>query len=141
MTLAMAGARKDAGVTVAEVNLKFIWDVVSQIKAGERGKAYVVDAEQRLIAHPDLSLVLRNTTLSPRSAAGSDVARDPEGREVLSASAAVPPLGWRVFVDLPTSEAHAPLCGARIKNERSRGNRRNDLCSGGRGSELIAPAR
>jgi signal transduction histidine kinase len=109
MTLAMAGARKDAGVTVAEVNLKFIWDVVSQIKAGERGKAYVVDAQQRLIAHPDLSLVLRNTTLSPRSAAGSDVARDPEGREVLSASAAVPPLGWRVFVDLPTSEAHAPL--------------------------------
>ncbi len=30
---------------VAEVNLKFIWDVVSQIKVGERGKAYVVDAQ------------------------------------------------------------------------------------------------
>ena len=28
MTLAMAGARRDAGVSVAEVNLKFIWDVV-----------------------------------------------------------------------------------------------------------------
>jgi hypothetical protein len=32
MTLAIAGTRRDAGVSVAEVNLKLIWDVVSQIK-------------------------------------------------------------------------------------------------------------
>jgi signal transduction histidine kinase len=108
MTLAMAGARKEAGVTVAEVNLKFIWDVVSQIKAGERGRAYVLDAEQRLIAHPDLSLVLRNTAV-PGATGDEGATRDPEGRQVLSASAPVPPLGWRVFVDLPTSEAYAPI--------------------------------
>ena len=36
MTLALAGGH-DAGVSVAEVNLKFIWDVVSQIKVGGRG--------------------------------------------------------------------------------------------------------
>src|SRR6266545_554191 len=34
MTLALAGSGQEAGVTVAEVNLKFIWDVISQIKAG-----------------------------------------------------------------------------------------------------------
>ena len=33
------GRRRDAGVSIAEVNLKFIWDVVSQIKVGERGYA------------------------------------------------------------------------------------------------------
>ena len=64
MTLALTGTRRDAGVSVAEVNLKLIWDVVSQIKVGERGQAYVVDAQGRLIAHPDISLVLRNTDLS-----------------------------------------------------------------------------
>ncbi len=64
MTLALAGTRKDAGVSIAEVNLKLIWDVVSQIKVGERGHAYVVGAEGRLIAHPDISLVLRNTDMS-----------------------------------------------------------------------------
>ena len=64
MTLAMAGARRDAGVSVAEVNLKFIWDVVSQIKVGKKGQAFVIDARGRLIAHPDISLVLRNTDLS-----------------------------------------------------------------------------
>ncbi len=64
MTLALAGTRKDAGVSIAEVNLKLIWDVVSQIKVGERGHAYVVGAQGRLIAHPDISLVLRNTDMS-----------------------------------------------------------------------------
>src|SRR6202008_2782946 len=64
MTLALAGARRDAGVSVAEVNLKLIWDVVTQIKVGERGQAYVIDGTGRLIAHPDISLVLRNTDLS-----------------------------------------------------------------------------
>src|SRR5439155_6796315 len=47
-----------------EVNLKLIWDVVSQIKVGERGHAYVVGSQGRLIAHPDISLVLRNTDMS-----------------------------------------------------------------------------
>ena len=64
MTLSLAGTRKDAGVSIAEVNLKLIWDVVSQIKVGERGHAYVVGSQGRLIAHPDISLVLRNTDMS-----------------------------------------------------------------------------
>ena len=37
MTLALAGAFRDAGVSVAEINLKFIWDLVSQIKVGRGG--------------------------------------------------------------------------------------------------------
>ena len=64
MTLSVAGTRLDAGVSVAEVNLKLIWDVVSQIKVGEHGQAYVIDAGGRLIAHPDISLVLRNTDMT-----------------------------------------------------------------------------
>jgi hypothetical protein len=64
MTLAMAGARRDAGVSVAEVNLTHIWDVVNAIKVGRSGRAYVVDAQGRLIAHPEISLVLRYTDFS-----------------------------------------------------------------------------
>ena len=37
MTIAVAGSGAQAGVTVVEVNLKFIWDVVSQIKVGQTG--------------------------------------------------------------------------------------------------------
>src|SRR6202040_2299235 len=122
MTLAIAGTRRDAGVSVAEVNLKLIWDVVSQIKVGQRGYAYVVDAQGRLIAHPDISLVLRNTDLSrlahirTGSAETTEGApdlvqavEDIEGRRVLAAHAQIAPLGWRVFVEMPIGEAYAPL--------------------------------
>jgi two-component system NtrC family sensor kinase len=128
MTLAIAGTRRDAGVSVAEVNLKLIWDVVSQIKVGERGHAYVVDAQGRLIAHPDISLVLRNTDMSKlaqvraaragasggegASASPVQEAENIEGRKVLTAYAPVTPLGWLVFVELPAEEAYAPLYAA-----------------------------
>ena len=64
MTLSLAGTRRDTGVSIAQVNLKLIWDVVSKIKVGEHGRAYVVNSDGRLIAHPDISLVLRNTDMS-----------------------------------------------------------------------------
>ncbi len=119
MTLAVAGTRRDAGVSVAEVNLKLIWDVISQIKVGQKGHAYVVGPGGRLIAHPDISLVLRNTDMSRLSqvqaaqnaTAGDDLkeATDTQGRKVLTAHARVAPLGWLVFVELPVEEAYAPL--------------------------------
>ena len=62
MTIARP-AGSGGGVTAAEVNLKFVWDVVSRIKIGESGLAYVVDATGTLIAHPDISLVLKKSDL------------------------------------------------------------------------------
>ena len=121
MTIALAGARRDAGVSIAEVNLKFIWDVVSQIKVGDRGHAYVVDAEGRLIAHPDISLVLEQLGFfAPGPGArGAAPCRGPvplrnafegiRGERVLAAHAAIAPLGWLVFVELPIAEAYAPI--------------------------------
>jgi len=124
MTLALAGTRKDAGVSIAEVNLKLIWDVVSQIKVGEHGHAYVVGVQDRLIAHPDISLVLRNTDMSklpqvrmaqanggviPESLEDS---KNIQGQEVLTASAPILPLRWTMFVELPVKEAYASLYAA-----------------------------
>ena len=80
ITIAMAGRGQDAGVTVADVNLKFIWDVISQIKIGKAGHAYVVDSRGNLIAHPDISLgVCRRPTCrrSLRSATRWRVLLDP----------------------------------------------------------------
>src|SRR5205085_2992003 len=119
MTLALAGSRKDSGVSIAEVNLKLIWDVVSQIKVGEHGHAYVVGSQGRLIAHPDISLVLRNTDMSKltqvqaartgsaNEAAALQGALNIQGQEVLTASAPIAPLGWTMFVELPVEEAYA----------------------------------
>ncbi|MGE5268520.1 MAG: GAF domain-containing protein [Thiohalocapsa sp.] len=130
MTLAIARDGKDAGVTVAEINLKLIWDVITAMKIGQNGYAYVVDGRGRLVAYPDISLVLRDTDLSalPQVAAalrepagGHDaddagdavrVAKNLAGRAVLTAHAAIDPPGWLVFVEVPLKEAFAPLYGA-----------------------------
>jgi methyl-accepting chemotaxis protein len=91
----------------------------------------VVDAQGRLIAHPDISLVLRNTDMSRLAQvqaarmAGSkgttptdgptetvQESENIEGRKVLTAYASVAPLGWLVFVELPAEEAYAPLYAA-----------------------------
>jgi GAF domain-containing protein/HAMP domain-containing protein len=122
MTLSLAGTRRDAGVSIAQVNLKLIEDVLAQIKSVGHARAYVVDAQGRLIAHPDISLVLRNTDMSQlvqvRSAraAGANAsaeqvqeATDIQGQKVLTAYATVAPLGWLVFVETPIEEAYAPL--------------------------------
>lgn len=122
MTIAVAGPRPDHGVVVAEVNLKFIWDVVWQIKVGKEGRIYLVDSAGRLIAHPDISLVLRKMDLSHLAhvqaaraeRAGettnyASVATDLSGKQVLTAYAPVEQLGWFVFAELPIEEAFEPL--------------------------------
>ncbi|HZT64051.1 MAG TPA: cache domain-containing protein, partial [Burkholderiales bacterium] len=122
MTIAVAGAGDRAGVTVAEVNLKFIWDVITRIRIGDRGLAYVVDSRGQLIAHPDISLVLQKLDLSAlpqvkaarEAGSGGDagrvsISRSLQGREVLTAYAGIAPLGWLVFVEQPLTEAFAPL--------------------------------
>lgn len=120
LTIALAGERRAAGVVVAEVDLKFVWDVVNEIKVGLRGVAFVVDAGGRLIAHPDMSLVLRVPDLShlPQVLAARDAAAQPSaatarsslvGGPVLSAHSVISPLGWRVFVEVPIAEAYAPI--------------------------------
>jgi signal transduction histidine kinase len=116
MTIAMP--QSGGGVTVAEVNLKFIWDVVSQIKVGKAGLAYVVDRTGALIAHPDISLVLQKTTLDNLEQVKAaltpgreevTIARDPKGRDVLTAHSAIAPLGWVVLIEQPLEEAFEPL--------------------------------
>ncbi|MDP1837991.1 MAG: histidine kinase dimerization/phospho-acceptor domain-containing protein, partial [Reyranella sp.] len=125
MTISLARTGRRAGATAAEVNLKLIWDVVSAIKAGDKGYAYVVDRDGRLIAHPDISLVLRNTNMSkleqvhtalddlrdgkPLTGASARFGKALDGTPVLSSVAAIPALGWLVFVEQPTSEALQPL--------------------------------
>ena len=121
------------GVTAAEVNLKFVWDVVKDIRIGGSGLAWVVDENGTLVAHPDISLVLRKSDLSalpqvaalragaadgaanaaqrvdPISTVNAVKARDVKGEEVLSAHAPIPTLRWTVFVESPRAEAFAPL--------------------------------
>ena len=128
MTIAIPEAPDRPGVTAVEVNLKFIWDVVSRIRIGEKGVAYVVDDKGFLVAHPDISLVLRKVNLSNLPQVKSALAQktdfdwqpppdshDLDGKPMLAAYAPVEAAGWRVFVEEPTSEVLAPLYAAILR--------------------------
>jgi hypothetical protein len=114
VTVGLAGARSDAGVSVVELNLKLLWDIVQQAKVGEGGVAYVVSAEGRVIAHPDFdapkslrdvsSLAHVQEARTPGSTGSARVARDMNDREVMAAYARVREPGWLVVVELPIEE-------------------------------------
>ncbi|SEG79891.1 adenylate/guanylate cyclase domain-containing protein [Bosea lathyri] len=123
MTIAVAGNRSAVGVTVAEINLKFIWDVVSAIHVGKTGEAFVLDQPGRLVAHPDISLVLRADEAATwplkalraailarpgQAVAGVDIA----GNTVLAAMAPIPGVDWSVIVKQPVAEAFGPIHAA-----------------------------
>jgi adenylate cyclase len=124
LTVAISGNRPSVGIVVAEVNLKLIWDVISAIKVGETGYAFVLDSAGRLVAHPDISLVLRGAdeaTLAPlqaireaveRAGAGVATGRDAQGNAIAAAAAPVAGPDWTVVVEQPLSEAFGPIYAA-----------------------------
>ena len=120
MTISIRSGADNGPVTIADVNLKFIWDVVSRIRIGEKGKAYVVDGNGFLVADPDIGLVLRKTSMADlphvRDALDrrgqdeqADVSRDLAGTEVLASHARIDSLDWTVFAEQPLGEATARL--------------------------------
>ena len=126
MTIAVRGRTESSPVAVAEVNLKFVWDVISRIRVGQKGKAYAVDATGHLVADPDIGLVLRKTDLSAlphvkaalSGTAGEEPAmasRDPAGVPILVAFAPIERLRWQIFAEQPSSEVYATLNASIIR--------------------------
>ncbi|MCZ7565629.1 MAG: cache domain-containing protein [Burkholderiales bacterium] len=139
-------------VITAEVSLRAMWDVVSRIKVGSVGFAYVVDAQGRLIAHPDLRQVLKGRDMSAlpqvRAAladrAGTDAATAVtaatglDGGEVLTAHAPIATPGWggvhraaarggvRAAPGDDPARGADPRAGSRRRNPRQRGARARD---------------
>ncbi|MGH6751908.1 MAG: adenylate/guanylate cyclase domain-containing protein, partial [Bradyrhizobium sp.] len=122
MRIAVAGSRAARGVVVADINLKLIWDVIAAIKIGSTGHALVVDDSGRLIAHPDISRVLR-------SGAGADdlnrlrsiviaangsavVTTGGDGKAAVALSVPAANVGWTVIAEQPVLEAFEAMYAA-----------------------------
>lgn len=110
------------GALQAEVNLKYIWDVISGIKVGNSGYAYAVTRSGDLIAHQDIGLVLQRRNISRLDqvraafqaspgigAAKAFVTRNLQGKKVLSSYALIRSLDWAVFLERPLEEAYELL--------------------------------
>ena len=112
----------------AEVNLKHVWDIVSSIKAGEAGYAYVVSRTGDLISHRDISLVLQRRNLGHlnqvkaafQAASGTlrpevTLVDNLDGKRVISSYAFIPLLQWVVIIERPEEEAYAPLRASTLR--------------------------
>jgi signal transduction histidine kinase/CheY-like chemotaxis protein len=106
--------------TVAVMNLRFLGDVIARLQVGARGKVYVVDASNHLLAYPGATEVLRRRDLAAfapvrqarevaatgaRALLDAADATDFRGNPVIATAVQVPVTGWLVFVEQPRSEA------------------------------------
>ena len=122
MRIAVAGNRPAAGIVVADINLKLIWDVIAAIRIGDTGHALVLDDSGRVIAHPDISLVLRSGAGSGNfsrlkaavsAANGSAVATTgDDGKPVVALSVRAANVGWTVIAQQPVLEAFESIRAA-----------------------------
>jgi signal transduction histidine kinase len=116
------------GVLVAEVNLRYIWEIVRDIRVGKAGYAYIVARSGDIIAHPDIGLVLNRRKadhLEQVKAAlrPAPVIQKPEsmvtssltGEKVLSSYAFLPGLDWAVVVEQPLGEAYERLYASLLR--------------------------
>lgn len=110
------------GVLIAEVNLKFMWELVDNLQIGERGQAYVVDRQGNLLAFGDSALVLKgenvayihevqhfinDTTPAPKTAVHTY-----QGITGMRVVGTYVPLGtpdWAVVTELPWEEAYQSI--------------------------------
>jgi class 3 adenylate cyclase/HAMP domain-containing protein len=117
MSIAVSHSGLNAGVTVADVDLRFLSDFLGDAQLGKFGFAYVVDPHGKVLASstkgPD---VARDVSALPQveslvktgreaKASGTDV----DGHAVLTAADAIPKLGWFVLFEQPTAQALAPI--------------------------------
>ncbi|MEO6946002.1 MAG: adenylate/guanylate cyclase domain-containing protein [Nitrobacter sp.] len=117
MSIAVAHSGRDAGASVAEIDLRFLSGYVDDAQAGKVGTAYVVDQHGTLLASSDKNMQTGKTLSAlPQVAAllksGNESrasGTSTEGQAVLTASSPVPKLGWFVLFEQPTSQALAPI--------------------------------
>jgi signal transduction histidine kinase len=117
MTIAMAHSGRNAGSTVAEINLKFLSNFIEPDQIGKGNEAFVVGPTGRLLAdsNPDRRLGTDLGNLPQVAAmikpAGQpvDFGKDSDGRSVLTAAASIPRMDWYVFFEQPLSTALQPV--------------------------------
>jgi PAS domain S-box-containing protein len=110
------------GALIAEVNLKFMWDMVDRLKVGTKGLVYVVDRRGNLIAFKDVSRVLKGENLAAlkevsefiKNTGTSD--QDPAafskgilGTNIVTTYAPLGTPDWAAVVELPVTEAYAAV--------------------------------
>ena len=95
------------GVLVADIRIKEIWNLVARLRPGPRGDSYIVDAQNRVVAHRNPSVVLRGTRFDPPNQDGIDTGLNGDRAVLVSEAIELGDQRFRIVVENPVSEALA----------------------------------
>jgi adenylate cyclase len=117
MSISVAHSGFNAGVTVADIDLDFLDDFMTEAQVGKVGIAYVVDPRGQVLASSakgpavgqDLAKLPQVAAMLAPDGQALAAGTDSEGHAVLSAVATLPKLGWVVFFEQSTAHALAPI--------------------------------
>ena len=117
MSIAVLHSGLNAGVTVAEIDLHFLNDFLSDAQVGKVASGYVVDPRGKVLASSakgpevgkDVSALPQVAQLLTPGGTPLASGKDASGHAVLTAAYAVPKLGWSVLFEQPTAQALAPI--------------------------------
>jgi class 3 adenylate cyclase/HAMP domain-containing protein len=117
MSISVSHSGFNAGVTVADIDLRFLADFLGDAQVGKAAFAYVVDPRGKVLASSskgpevakDLSTLPQVAALMTPDGQPKTSGLDADGHAVLTVATAVPKLGWFVFFEQPTALALAPI--------------------------------
>jgi putative methionine-R-sulfoxide reductase with GAF domain len=114
------------GTLTAELNLKFMWDLVDQLEVGDTGYAYVVDKDGDLLAFADTARVLKLENVSQlpevsefisggvQDEDGADLALGINKESTVQTFVSLGSPDWAVVTEIPVVEAFAPVTQSAI---------------------------
>ena len=115
------------GVTTADINLTSIQNMIHNIKVGQTGRAFLLNANGEYIADVDLSKIMKvkvtNDNNTSLAAIGDDIIKLQKGNSIYFDGkvknriyyAKVPETGWTVALTVSENELFAPLKALMIK--------------------------
>lgn len=117
MSIAVSHSGFNAGVTIAEIDLRFLSDFLGDAQVGKVAFAYVTDPKGLVLASSakgpeiaaNLSKLPQVAAVLPQGGQPLASGTDANGNSVLTTANAVAKLGWFVFFEQPTAQALAPI--------------------------------
>ncbi len=119
VAVAFAHSGQTGGSTIADINLKFLGELISAGETKGDTNAYVVDARGRLLADShnnrllgtDLTGLPQIEARTSLTGASSTIGEDLNGRAVLSGMAPVTAMNWYAFSEQPLNIVLLPMYG------------------------------
>jgi class 3 adenylate cyclase/HAMP domain-containing protein len=117
MSISMAHSGFNAGVTLAEIDLNFLSDMLGDAQVGKNSIAFIVDPRGQVLATSargpevgkDVTALPQVAAMMAKGRVPTESGSDVDGHPMLTTAAAVPKLGWSIFFEQPTSTALAPI--------------------------------